>query len=356
VLTDPFSTHDNAVVTISYPSATYQRLELRRPDHLPDAQWEAIAAEAGRIEGAIERGDGQQIIGATKDLIESIARAVKELNGEPAARGDSFEKLVEGAHELLRSQPGPGLDRSSDAGQLANWATKMAKKLGTIRNEHGTGHGRAAVPDTTVDTITLSVDAGLMWARWALRRLGLFCVGRPTQIISDLETGIWRQGELASRLEATNLQEEPTARAVGLAVGRRGAGDTWNVVQDGLDEPAGSADLKRWPEAYRWAAAEGHLFKASGESTVTINRLKRALALVRPVIPDSGAPLPDEHPWPQLVHRIITEHPAETVRMDIAEENGLRLAVLTLVEASGPGSPAAELLAEHFGISRVAHK
>ena len=239
---------------------TYDRLAILRPEHLPQAQWEAISAEAQRIEAAIERGDVGQVLGVLKDLVESIARTTKELNGEPAAQSDAFEKIVERAYELLRTQPGPGLERQSDAAQLANSATKMAKKLGQIRNQHGTGHGRAALPSTTEDAMTLSVDAGLMWSRWALRRLGLFCIGRPSQIVADLESGLWSRGQLATRLAASDLRDDAAARMIGLAVGRRAAEDTWNVVAEGLDEPSSTPNLALWPPAYRWGAAEGHLF------------------------------------------------------------------------------------------------
>lgn len=261
---------------------------------------------------------------------------------------------MDGAFELLRAQPGPGLERQSDAGQLANWATKMAKKLGPIRNEHGTGHGRAARPSTTGDAMTLAVDAGLLWSRWALRRLGLFCIGRPSQIVADLESGLWTKGQLTARLTAANLHDDASARMIGLAVGRRGANDTWNVVAEGLDEPCATPDLSIWRPAYRWAAAEGHLFKASGESTLTFRRLLRALAMVRPLLPDHGPDISDDHPWPHLVNRIVNENPPETVRMDIEEDNELRLVVLDIVENGGPSSHAAQRLADHYEISRDA--
>lgn len=282
-------------------AVVYERLALERPDHLPDEQWAAIAAETARVESAFSRADLPQVVGSLKDLLESIARCVKELGGEPDLKAD-FPQVLQGAHEILRTQRGHQLSHSSRHSKLANSAMTMAKALAEVRNEVGTGHGRAGLPTISHDELSLIVDASLVWARWALRRLGLYCHGRPDSIVADLESGIWRNGALASRLDAVDLTDERTAKVVGLAVGRRAAGDTFNVMIEGVENPANDADVEAWPDAYRWAVASGLLFDASGGSTVTARRLLAVLELVKPGVEsatDSG-----DQQWKDLVDRL----------------------------------------------------
>lgn len=280
---------------------TYDRLALVRPDHLPDEQWAAIAAETARVESAFDRGDLPQVIGSLKDLLESIARCVKELSGEPDLKAD-FPQVLQGAHEILRTQRGHHLAHSTRHSKLATSAMTMAKTLAEVRNEVGTGHGRAGLPTISHDELTLIVDASLVWARWALRRLGPYCHGRPDSIVADLETDIWRKGALASRLAVVDLTDERTAKVVGVAVGRRAAGDTFNVMIEGVEDPASDDDVEAWPDAYRWAVASGLLFDASGRSTVTARRLLAALELVKPAV--ESDPDPADQPWQDLVDRL----------------------------------------------------
>lgn len=286
----------------SVGAVTYDRLALERPNHLPDEQWAAIAAETARVESAFDRADLPQVVGSLKDLLESIARCVKELGGEPDLKAD-FPQVLQSAHEILRTQRGQHLTHSSRHSRLANSAMTMAKALAEVRNEVGTGHGRAGVPTINDDELALIVDASLVWARWALRRLGLYCHGRPDRIVADLQNDIWRKGSLASRLRAVDLTDETTAKVVGVAVGRRAAGDTFNVMIEGIEDPANDDDLEAWPEPYRWAVASGLLFDASGGSTVTARRLLAAFELVQPCV-ESGSQAADQS-WVELVDRLV---------------------------------------------------
>ena len=291
---------------IQPPRGPYDRLELARPPHLPNQQWAAIEVEAARVQGALSRGDFPQAVGSLKDLVEAVARCTHELNGTPAAPNSGFGTVVSGAHELLRTQPGPGLTHDQRHAQIARSALKMTEQLASIRNDFGTGHGRAAPVEVSLDEITLVIDGSLTWVRWALRRLGQFCIGRPQQIIDQLENGIWSRHLLRERLEAVDLSQPHVASQVGLAVGRRASRDTLCVLEDGVETPAASDDVVRWPPAYRIAAANGLLSTSAGVSTVSATRLRLAAELLRPIGDSDLAAPPVAELFESLQQRIGT--------------------------------------------------
>ncbi|WP_141549974.1 hypothetical protein, partial [Nocardia farcinica] len=58
----------------------------------------------------------------------------------------------------------------------------------------------------------MALDGGLMWARWALRRVGYFTEGRPTPLINALigaQQQTFYAGVLKTRLMAANLPNLP---------------------------------------------------------------------------------------------------------------------------------------------------
>jgi hypothetical protein len=126
----------------------------------------------------VEVNDGWQAIGYMKCVVESIARVTLEINGTPGAP-EKFESNVKTAHELLRSQPGRELAHEDPFGTMATQASKMAIALARARNEYGSGHGKPRVPQLAQEMVVLALDGGLLWSRWALRRLGFFVEGRP---------------------------------------------------------------------------------------------------------------------------------------------------------------------------------
>lgn len=291
----------------------YERFELPRLEAVPEEQRQAILAETQRLDRALEHDDKPQAIGALKDLIESIARSVKELNGEAVGGGEDAAKVIKAAHELLRAQPGPSLSHDSRHSNIAASALKIVAQIPAARNAAGTGHGRATVPDITEDELTLMLDGALMWSRWALRRLDAFCLGRPIQLVDALKESTWTSGTLARRLAATNLTDEITAAQVGNAVGRRAAGGTFTVYRDGITTPANSEDLQTWPVAYRRAAARALMFDTAGNATVDARHLTDAIQLVRPTLTGPT--------WSELVDELLASFPKPLKLIDGTETN-----------------------------------
>lgn len=325
----------------------YQRFDLPRPQAIPQEQCTAINAEIERVERALACKDKPQAVGSLKDLIEAIARSVKEINGEPAGAGEAAAKVFAGAHELLRTQRGHELTWDSRPGQIANYALKIVQQIPIARNAAGTGHGRAAVPQMSDDELILLLDGALMWSRWALRRLDLFCMGRPTQLIDDLQHDTWTKGELARRLQATDLTDETIAHQVGHAVGRRADSGTFTVYRDGIEAPGNTDDLDSWPAGYRWAAARALLFDTTGTTPLAAKRLADATRLVRPAL--------DEASWPELVDQLLENLPDPADLYDgFEDQRFVRQLTTELQDIASQGelfAEPAERLAQRFGLT-----
>lgn len=266
---------------------SYNRFEIERPEYLGDDHWACIAREAERLSRSLTAEDGSQALSDIKCLVESVSRVVLEIDGTPAASGDSFDKVVGQAHTLLAGQPGHELANQSVFGQLATQASKIARNLGNMRNEFGGGHGRARTPEIRDEMVALALDGGLLWTRWALRRLGYFSEGRPTSLINDLVVTpqTFYSGTLERRLLAANLPvlEPRHQRSIGVAVGQRVMRGTFVVRRDGLEPCLTSDNLSTWPRDYRLGLAYGLWFDPDGALTLTTYSLKVALQVLEPV-------------------------------------------------------------------------
>lgn len=274
----------------------YSRFEIARPDYLGDDHWDCIQCEADRLWRSLAAGDGSQALSDIKCLVESISRIVLEIDGTPAAPNTGLDTVVAQAHSLLTGQPGHELANQSTFGQLATQASKIARNLGNIRNEFGGGHGRARTPDLRDEMVALALDGGLLWSRWALRRLGYFSEGRPTSLINDLVVvpQTFYAGTLRRRLLAANLPalDPRHQRSIGVAVGQRVMRETFVVRRDGLEPCLGSDDLSTWPRDYRLGLAYGLWFDPIGGLTLTPRSLEDALQVLEPV-PDGAGDLAD---------------------------------------------------------------
>ncbi|CPR79536.1 Uncharacterised protein [Mycobacteroides abscessus] len=241
-----------------------------------------------RLKRSLEARDGAQAIGDMKCVVESIARIVHEIDGAPAGSDDSFQKVVSAASKLLKNQPGDHLADTTPFGDMANQAGKIAVHLATIRNQYGGGHGRPRTPDLRDEMVVLALDGGLLWSKWALRRLGYFSEGRPQPLIDALigpEQQIFHSGVLARRLRSANLAiaEAHHQRAIGVAVGQRAARQTIVVRQDGMYACQESDDTTIWPRDYRIGLVDGLWFSIDGKLTMTPESALDGVKILEPL-------------------------------------------------------------------------
>ncbi|MCJ0905254.1 abortive infection family protein [Rhodococcus sp. ARC_M6] len=266
----------------------YGRFDIKRPPHMPQEHWASVEREIERLSRALDADDGAQAIADLKCLVECIAKIVLELDGNPAASNAVFDGTVKQAHSLLSGQPGDQLANKSAFGQMATQASKIAQNLGGIRNEYGGGHGRARVPNLDDEMVVLSLDGGLLWARWALRRIGYFAIGRPGPLIEALvgnSRSNFESGMLKARLLSADLPNlEPRyQRSIGMAVGQRVMRETFVVRVDGLNPVLASDSLLTWPRDYRIGLAHGLWFDPDGNLTLTPASVQEALSVLEPV-------------------------------------------------------------------------
>lgn len=238
---------------------TLEDNNLPRPSHLQEEYWEAIDDAFQRAKRAQQAGDDRLLIGSMKELVEAVARVAKSALNEPVPSNKNFTATVGSAHQALVSQPGLDLAPGSITGQAAQASKTLAASLATIRNHMGTGHGRPVLSPVPDEAVEMAVFGGLLWTRWALRRLDLALMGALEPLLSDLFDGIFYSGDLSRRLEAANIPdlEKSKQRRLGVAVGQRAARDTVNVTLDGVMVPAHSDDVMTWPVDYRVGVLEG---------------------------------------------------------------------------------------------------
>lgn len=299
---------------------------LKRPQHLPDEHWEAIHSEHQRVIDALNMDDASAFLGSLKSLVESVARVVLDIAGEPAENNATFEGTLNRAHDLIVGQKSLDLADNRPFALMASQAKKMAANLGNVRNEFGTGHGRARLPVIKDEMVTLSASGTYIWVEWAIRRLDPFTAGRPGPLIDELHHATFSKGSLAARLESASLPtlEHHHQRALGVAVGQRVMRGTFVVQWDGLDPAIESSELEPWTRDYRLGLATGLLEDTEGRATITPRALEMALDVLRPIdnwtewleeflsglASASRQHLPQD--WSELVklEQIATEHAA----------------------------------------------
>ncbi|MGP3916345.1 abortive infection family protein [Nonomuraea sp. 10N515B] len=161
----------------------------------------------------------------------------------------------------------PGRMAAPPVRNVAQGALTIVSQLAEIRNQFGTGHGRAHQPEIAEELVLVGIDACLLWVRWALRRLAHVIIGQPSALVRDLrDGGIFTRNALATRLKAANLSdiEEPDQHLLGVAVAQRAMTGTFMVMADGVEACASSNDLTLWPGGYRAGLVEGLFLDRDG--------------------------------------------------------------------------------------------
>jgi hypothetical protein len=262
---------------------------LDRPTDLGSDHWSAIEAHADRLERARRDGDLTLLIGSAKDLVETIAKIVLELGGEVAASNAELPGLLTKAHVALDRLPGQGAAVEAPVRNIAQGAKTIISQLPELRNRFGTGHGRVLKPQVDEELAFLCLDAALLWARWALRRLEQLLAGRPLSLVTALQESIFYRGDLRKRLQVVQLPalEPSDQRLIGVAVAHRAMRDTFVVMDEGVEECAQQPDLAIWPTGYRTGLLEGLFLDREGYADVSAWGAKAAAAVIAPV-PSAG--------------------------------------------------------------------
>lgn len=260
--------------------------DLERPDHLPDEPWNAIKAYRTRFENAWRSNDRPAAIGAAKDLIECVARAVLDAKGVVMAEDAKFPALISSAQKSLERHPGPDVSASQEIKRIASAAMTMVNSVNTIRNDVGTGHGRSRVLLIDDEMFYVASDAAMLWVRWALRRLKHVLAGRVDLLIVELHESSSRDS-LRRHFDAVCLPDQPPdeQHRLGVSFGQEAGGGYGNARIVGLSGAAESDDLSAWPAEYRLGLAEGMVIDRQGRIGLVDHFVPLFVGVLLPVPP-----------------------------------------------------------------------
>lgn len=152
----------------------YEVVSLRSGTHLPElAGVPALREHIGRIERALRDEDRPQLLGSTKELLESTAKVVLTSRGqEPPSR---FPALLSAALEELGLHPrqaNASEELEQSLRKILGGALSIALGIDEYRNSHGTGHGRGDATAFISDAdARLAVSTGAALAAWMLDSL-----------------------------------------------------------------------------------------------------------------------------------------------------------------------------------------
>lgn len=265
--------------------------ELAKPDHLDPATWVAIEQHRARFAAAYSSTDKSWALGSAKELVESVARAVCDAKGVVVASGDDFNTAVNSAHVALARQPGPDVSMTPEILSIAGQAKKMILNLRSIRNDFGTGHGRANVVQIDAEMASVVYDATLLWVRWALRRLEHILIGEADLLLAELREAIVNKRSLERHLAAVMLSDQPseTQHALGAAFAQRSAGWTFVTREVGVDPCVESQDLVAWSAEYRLGVVEGFIVSRWGTAGLDPHWVPTLVSVLLPVPPRTAS-------------------------------------------------------------------
>ena len=129
-----------------------------------------------RIQRALP-DDPAEVVGATKDMLESVMKTILERRGNRVPPNITFPALTDRCLTELGLQPKskPATPAERHARKFASTAGTMMKTINQLRNDAGTGHGRAdsrnddpPVSGLSVPDARLAAATSLILSAWLL--------------------------------------------------------------------------------------------------------------------------------------------------------------------------------------------
>ena len=133
----------------------------------------ALREHAARIHRAIRDDDDPQVLGSTKELLETTAKLVLERTGSTTPK--KFPALLIAAFEALhlhpKAPPSAGTPLEGPVRDILNGALRITLGIDELRNSHGTGHGRTTPTALSRRNTRLAANAGVTVATFMLDTL-----------------------------------------------------------------------------------------------------------------------------------------------------------------------------------------
>ena len=266
---------------------TSDSLDLKQPEHLDNDTWAAVEEHRQRLVRALRDSDRPLALGSAKDLVESVGRAVADGKGLVVPSDADFSAVVNAAHTALQRQPGPDVSMSAGVRHISASMKRMVVGIRDVRNEVGTGHGRAEVYRIQDEMVSVVVESTMVWVRWALRRLEHILIGEADELIRELRDEVVYRDSLQRHLEAVEMpnQAPEVQHAIGVAFGQRTARNTGNALTVGVEPAVASDDLAAWPPAYRFGIVEGLVIDRWGYRSAPRRWVPTIVSVLQPIPP-----------------------------------------------------------------------
>jgi hypothetical protein len=263
--------------TIELEEATPSSLD-DKDSTLPKSAREAIAGARARIDRAAVAADLEGIIGASKDLVETVAKVVLDVLGQSYGSDTPVQKLASVSMKALGiAEERPALHRLG--GSMAN----AAGAIGELRNSDGTGHGRSAPSTINARHAEFARAAASAWCTWmlALAEDRLADTSRfNTALVEIGGDRVFRRGALKGYLDELELDAAPVEvqRKLGLAVARRWTvNSTFMPRLDVIDPLAEGAE--DFPLAFQEGLIEGLLLDKDGRVRMDADDVRKAIEI-----------------------------------------------------------------------------
>jgi Abortive infection C-terminus len=293
---------------------------------LPASAREAIQIAIERVDRASSARDVEAIVGGSKELIETVAKAVLDSLGTAYGSNARLATLTGQTLGALKLDPVAIQGRPSLA-KLSSSVQSAVQAVAELRNTDGTGHGRATRSNLDLSHADFVQAVALAWCKWILAtsRRALGKRGGLDKALADIGGAeVFSRGRLAAYLadlDMTDLAEEDQRR-LGLAVARRWTvNQTWMPVEDVIQPLAeGKAD---YPAAFREGIFEGLLLDNNGYLRTTSDDVGRAVQV--------GLRLPGdriEKAFRTLADRVDDATPSQTLDEKARDEVQGRLRAL----------------------------
>lgn len=233
-------------------------------DLLPSAQ-DAILAAQGRLHRAVEADDVEDIVGKSKDLVETVSKIVIDTLGGSYGSDIPLTKLAKEALDCLEPHP-IALQGRGPLRQLSGSMISVIQAIAELRNRDGTGHGRSAPSNLDQTHALLIRDAADLWCRWVLATARRAQRAPLDDFIGDISGPLTlHRGTLPALLQDIGITHlgDDDQRRVGLAVARRwSVNSTVMPVWDVID-PVANGELE-YPAAFNEGLMEGLLLDHNG--------------------------------------------------------------------------------------------
>lgn len=241
----------------------------------------AIGQCVARVERAAENQDKEQLIGASKDLAETICKVVMKAFGETAGSTSDLPSLANRALEVLKLNPSALQDRPA-LRKVSSGLVTAINGISELRNSDGTGHGRAAPSPIHPSHAEFVKEATLSWGRWLLGSAAqsLRVSGALKGAEDEISRGILSRGKLPELLDCIQLAtlERNVQHRLGVAVGRRWSVNRTFLPLEDVIQPM-AAGARDYPADFASGVMEGLILDANGHFIASEREIELAIGI-----------------------------------------------------------------------------